>query len=209
LSDTTVEALVRLTNSVNGTKLSGYCYEGSHLCHKSVRTGIHCRSIFCMIWESCINNGRRKHCHERFTKLQEQSEDGGESEDGEDGRAPEMECACVPGITIPCKARAHETRETVRNAAIDTFKAVQREPHPETNGKRANRYGRCPFPDCRREIVTTIYSLDDRFTDAHLGALVRHMNREHGTKLGVLTWWRHGREQECYFGKGDGSVCEG
>jgi hypothetical protein len=159
--------------------VSGNCYEGGHLCHNGVRSGIHCRSIFCMIRESCINNGLRKHCHEKFTKLQEQSEDG------EDGDTPEMECVCIPGTAIPCKAHAHETKDTVRNTAIDTFKAVQSEPHAEIKNKRANKYGRCPFPGCGIELVTTISSLADCLSDTTVRALVRHMNKMHGTRLGV------------------------
>jgi hypothetical protein len=110
------------------------------------------------------------------------SKDG---EDGEDREALETGCVCVPGITIPCKARTHETKGTVRKTAIDIFKAVQSEPHAKIKNKRANKYGRCPFPVGGIELVTTISSLADCLSDTTVRALMRHMNNLHGTKLGV------------------------
>jgi hypothetical protein len=130
-----------------GSAMAGDFYEGSHLCHNGVRRGIHCRNIFCMIWESCVNNPHRKPCHTKFLKLQKES----------NGTDSEMKFTCFPGVTIPCKARVHETKDTIRSTVLDIFGGVQNERNEEN--KRTNKYGRCPFPDCGIELVTTISSL--------------------------------------------------
>jgi hypothetical protein len=142
----------------SGKEVSVNVYQGSHLCHNGESDGgVYCRNILSMKWESSKDNQARKLCHNKFIQ------------DPDDG-----DCICAPGLTLPCKNRAKETRETVRKASMDRLKAIQRE--------CTNRIGRCPY--CKYEFAI-ISRLSDYSSVSTLRALARHLNIMHGAKLGL------------------------
>jgi hypothetical protein len=109
-------------------------------------------------------------CQDSFKKL---GEDGGDASD--------MECICIPGVTLPCIAgRAHRTLAEDRDAFLTRFRGI----HDARDADGANRLGRCPFKDCNRKMFT-MNNLGDCFTDVKIAELVRHMNMAHGMRTAV------------------------
>jgi hypothetical protein len=144
----------------------------SHACHNGQVPTVECRNPFCVHWETAQDNMGRGQCQAEFKKL---------GKDGHD--ASEMECSCTPGVTIPCIAgRAHHTLAEDRDAFLTRFKAIPDELNPIDKRKRTNRFNRCPFEDCNREIIQ-VNSLGDCFSDANTALLVTHMNVAHGMKM--------------------------
>jgi hypothetical protein len=138
------------------------------VCHAGKPPGVECRNPFCMHWEPAQDNTGGQICQDASREL------------GEDGLA-EMECACVPGVTIPCFAgRCHRTLEEDRDVFLTRFRAIRDE--RDANNKRTKRFDRCPFEDCNQEIIR-VNSLGDCFSDANIALLVKHMNSSHGMDM--------------------------
>jgi hypothetical protein len=150
--------------SGDGVEVTAHSFQGSHTYHNSSGHGVHCRSPFCMIWESTVDNGLRKVCHKNFLETSSNID----------------HCTCSPGRSIPCVVCARETPESIRRTFLDRFNRSQ-PTRNATDGKPMNRFGRCPFPHCRRE-EAIISKLSDYF-DSTIQPLVKHMNISHGMDM--------------------------
>jgi hypothetical protein len=61
-----------------------------------------------------------------------------------------------PGISFPCVNCTQQTQDLIRSKFLDHFNAVQKQRNA-TDDKLTNKFGRCPFPDCRYESVSMIW----------------------------------------------------
>lgn len=114
----------------------------------------YCTNALDTCYESHSHNLDRKLCHEKFRTCTEDSDD--------------RECACPPGMGIPCKTdRCGLTRQDVRDSLLDKF------------ASNRDDIGRCPF--CSDGIFA-VNTLADCFTCPNINSLVDHMNTAHPTK---------------------------
>jgi hypothetical protein len=62
------------------TAVIGHNVQGGHLCHNGKHDSFNCRNVFCMVWDSVMDNNSRRICHSQFLA---------------NGNAT---CVCIPGL---------------------------------------------------------------------------------------------------------------
>jgi hypothetical protein len=122
-----------------------------------------CFNLFCIFWESNLNNNNRKTCHETFAELAKTGAD-----------ATEMTCICIPGHTMPyTPGHFHQTYTELKDAVIERF---------DKNKDALNRY---PYPACNGKEIVKIRSLEYCFSTKTMSKLAAHMKVVHHVVLKV------------------------